>query len=321
MNQLILLLCLISQSIFFSIDNSLLAQDAGTLSKKEQSKIDQPKDAEPKIEKSVYDRAGTWNIQWGYNRDYYTQSDINFRGPGYNYTLKSIVAKDKPERLNASVYLDPTKFDIPQYNLRFTYFLKDHLFLTFGQDHMKYVMSRGQTVNYSGYIDPNVLTFNQMALSKEAFFLTYLFPDHVKQMAGYHGGEQTIALTPDVLKFEHTDGLNLLFLDIGWSHPLWTAEDGSSGISLVGSIGGGPVICRSDVRVMGKGKNNNFHLSGYGVSGYVATRYDITRKFFLELGGKGGYIDLTDIFTSGGSNRASQNFGFLELVVMGGISI
>ncbi|MCW7456850.1 hypothetical protein ND856_00750 [Leptospira bandrabouensis] len=270
---------------------------------------------------TIRDKKGNWNIQWGYNRDYYTQSDINFRGPGYNYSLKSVDARDKPESFKADVYLNPTKFEIPQYNLKFSYFFTDRFFLSFGEDHMKYVVTQGQPVKYSGYIDPGVIAKNQMALSTEAALFIYLFPGHVQEMAGYHGGDQTIALTPDILKYEHTDGLNYLFLDFGWITPLYTSSDGLSGLSLVSSIGGGPVVCRSDVRVLGKGQNNNFHLSGYGVSGYVATRYEFSRTYFLEFGGKGGYIDLTDVLTTGGSNRASQNFGFLELILSGGIAI
>ncbi|WP_208725746.1 hypothetical protein [Leptospira noumeaensis] len=270
---------------------------------------------------SIHDKKGRWNLQWGYNRSSYTQSDINFRGPGYNYTLKDVNAKDKPESFKPEVYLNPSKFEIPQYNLKISYFFTDRFFLAFGQDHMKYVVTPGQPVKYSGYIDPGVIAKNQLALSPEAAAFIYLFPGHVQEMAGYHGGEQTIALTPDILKYEHTDGLNYLFLDFGWITPLYTSSDGLSGISLVSTIGAGPVVCRSDVRVLGKGQNNNFHLSGYGVSGYVATRYEFSRTYFIELGGKGGYIDLTDVLTSGGSNRASQNFGFLELVLSGGIAI
>ncbi|MGE8721353.1 hypothetical protein [Leptospira terpstrae] len=270
---------------------------------------------------TIHDKKGNWNLQWGYNRSSYTQSDINFRGPGYEFTLKDVNAKDKPESFKPEVYFNPSKFEIPQYNLKISYFFTDRFFLAFGQDHMKYVVTPGQPVKYSGYIDPGVIAKNQLALSPEAAAFIYLFPGHVQEMAGYHGGDQTIALTPDILNYEHTDGLNYLFLDFGWITPLYTSSDGLSGVSLVSTIGGGPVVCRSDVRVLGKGQNNNFHLSGYGVSGYVATRYEFSRTYFLELGGKGGYIDLTDVLTSGGSNRASQNFGFLELVLSGGVSI
>jgi len=270
---------------------------------------------------TILDNKGKWTFQWGYNRSSYTQSDINFRGPGYNYTLKAVDAKDKPESFKAEVYLNPAKFEIPQYNFKAAYFFTDHFFLSFGQDHMKYVVTPGQSVKYSGYIDPLVISKNQLDPSVESLVFIYLFPDHVASMAGYHGGEQTISLTPDILKYEHTDGLNFLFVDVGMKNPIWTAADGQSGISFLSSVGAGAVVCRSDVRVMGKGQNNNFHLSGYGVSGYVATRYEFTRTYFLELGAKGGYIDLPDILTSGGSNRASQNFGFLELIFSGGIAI
>ena len=276
---------------------------------------------ESKSLKSIEDRKGRWNFQWGYNRAYFTPSDINFRGTGYHYTLKSVDAKDKPESFNPEVYLDPAKLVIPQYNYKFTYYISDRFFISFGQDHMKYVVSQGQTVNYSGYIDPLAIRKSLLEPSPEALVFLYLFPEHVNELAGYHGGEQTIALTPDILKFEHTDGLNLLFVDFGWNTPLWTASDGKSGLSLVSSVGGGGVVCRSDVRVMGKGQNNNFHLSGYGVSAYVAPRYDFNRSYFIELGAKGGYIDLLDILTSGGSSRASQNFGFMELIFSGGLSI
>ncbi|EMO56889.1 hypothetical protein LEP1GSC161_2480, partial [Leptospira santarosai str. CBC1416] len=102
--------------------------------------------------KRVDQKKGTWSFQWGYNRDSYTQSDINFHGPGYKFTLKDVVAKDKPERFNPSVYLNPSLWEIPQYNFRLTYYFTDRFFLAFGQDHMKYVMSRGQAANIYGYI-------------------------------------------------------------------------------------------------------------------------------------------------------------------------
>ncbi|WP_246047879.1 hypothetical protein [Leptospira ilyithenensis] len=268
----------------------------------------------------VGNRKGKWTFQWGYNRSGYTQSDINFRGPGYHYTYKSVDAKDKPERLSA-VYIDPTKFEIPQYNLKASYFFSDHFFLAFGQDHMKYVVTQGQPVAYSGYVDPLAIQKNNLHPAIESIAFQYLFPGHIAQMAGYHGGEEVITLTPDILKFEHTDGLNFLFLDAGYLIPMWTAANGESALSWVTSAGGGMVVCRTDARVMGKGQNNNFHISGYGVSGYTAGRYEFMKTYFLELGGKAGYIDLTDILTSGGSNRASQNFGFVELVFSGGIAI
>lgn len=231
-----------------------------------------------------------------------------------------MVARDKPEKFNPSVYLNPSLWEIPQYNFRLTYYFSDKFFIAFGQDHMKYVMSRGQAANIYGYIDPLVIQKAHLATSPESSVYLYLFPDAYKKWEGYHNGE-TVNITPDFLKFEHTDGLNFLYLDVGMIQPIWVSSNGENALSFVSSIGGGPIVCRSDVRLFGEGKNNHFHTSGYGVSGYVAARADIFRSVFFEFGGKGGYIDLPNIFTNGHSkDRASQNFGFLELVIFGGVN-
>ncbi|WP_016760269.1 hypothetical protein [Leptospira weilii] len=270
--------------------------------------------------KRVDQKKGSWSFQWGYNRDSYTQSDINFHGPGYKFTLKDVVAKDRPEKFDPSVYLNPSLWEIPQYNFRLTYYITDRFFFAFGQDHMKYVMSRGQAANIYGYIDPLSIQKAHLGTSPDSAVYLYLFPDAYKKLEGYHNGE-TINITPDFLKFEHTDGLNFLYIDVGTIQPLLISSDGENALSFVASVGGGPIICRSDVRLFGEGKNNRFHASGYGVSGYVASRVDIYRLVFFELGAKGGYIDLSSIFTNGHSkDRASQNFGFLELVIFGGVN-
>ncbi|WP_167731807.1 hypothetical protein [Leptospira stimsonii] len=282
-----------------------------------------PAPVDPKkveAERRVDQRKGTWSFQWGYNRDYYTQSDITFKGPGYNFTLKDVVAKDKPEKLDPSVYLNPSLWEIPQYNFRLTYYFADKFFVAFGQDHMKYVMSRGQAANINGYIDPLAIQRAHLGTASDMAVYLYLFPDAYKRLEGYHNGE-TINVTPDFLKFEHTDGLNFLYLDVGMVQPLWVSSNGENAFSFVSSVGGGPIIARSDVRLFGEGKNNHFHASGYGVSGYVAGRTDLYKSFFFEFGAKGGYIDLPNIFTTGRSkDRASQNFGFLEIMVFGGVN-
>ncbi|WP_425460386.1 hypothetical protein [Leptospira sarikeiensis] len=282
----------------------------------EQKKTEEPK----KEERRVDQRKGRWSFQWGYNRDSYTQSDINFKGPGYQFTLKDVVARDKPEKFSTDVYLNPSLWEIPQYNLKFTYYITDNLFIAFGQDHMKYVMSRGQAASISGYIDPLAIENGRLHTSFESAPYALLFPNNINQFAGYHGGE-TINITPDFLKFEHTDGLNYLFVDVGYVAPLWVSANGENAFSLVGSVGAGPVVCRSDVRLFGEGHNNRFHLSGYGVSGYSALRIDLFKSFFFEFGAKGGYIDLTSIYTNGKSkDRATQNFGFVEMIASAGIT-
>lgn len=267
--------------------------------------------------RSIDERKGTWSIQWGYNRDAYTQSDINFRGPGYRFTLKDVVAKDKPENIGP-VYLSPSEFDVPQFSFRYTRYITNHFTLSFGQDHMKYVLTRGQASNIYGYIDPLAIQRAHLQPSLESLPYLYLFPAQYKQYEGVHLGEP-INITPDFLKFDHTDGLNYFQVDVGFIQQIWMSDSGEHGLSMLSSIGGGPIVCRSDVRLFGEGRNNVYHLSGYGVSAMVGLRFDFFRSFFVELSGKGGYADLSDILTNGRSkDRARQNFGFVEKAVFFG---
>ena len=86
---------------------------------------------------SIYPRAEFQrkgkNFSWGYNRSSYTQSDINFKGPGYKFTLQDVTAQDKPELID-STYLNPTTFDVPQFNWRWGKYLTDSVYFSLGQD-------------------------------------------------------------------------------------------------------------------------------------------------------------------------------------------
>ena len=56
-------------------------------------------------------------IQWGYNTEWYTKSNIRFRMPGgTDFTLHHVKAQDRPD-LDA-IYKKPKDISIPQYNYR-----------------------------------------------------------------------------------------------------------------------------------------------------------------------------------------------------------
>jgi hypothetical protein len=149
----------------------------------------------------------------------------------------------------------------------------------------------------------------------------YLFPQITNSYAGYHGGEG-VKVTPDLLKFEHTDGLNYFSGDIGITHPLCESADGRHALSLNAAVGAGPVVLKSDVRLFGEGKNNRYNVGGYGVSSNAGLRFDYDKRYFFETTLRGGYIDLLHVQTTGKSrDRANQNFGFLEIIAAVGYNI
>ena len=97
-------------------------------------------------------KKGQCFFYWGYNRGYYSASDIHFKGNDYEFTLKQVKANDRQSKLAADPYLRIDQITIPQYDYRLGFCLTDKYALSFGFDHMKYVMNQNQTVKMSGYI-------------------------------------------------------------------------------------------------------------------------------------------------------------------------
>ena len=122
-------------------------------------------------------------VLWAYNRSHYANSDIHFHGSGYEFTLYDVMAHDDPSEFETDVYLNPTKFTIPQFNFRAGYFFKPNWSLSVGWDHMKYKMNNLQSARIEGYINESV---------SERYGAVY--------------SDTTIQLKSSFLKYEHTDG-------------------------------------------------------------------------------------------------------------------
>lgn len=65
---------------------------------------------------------GSFYFAWGYNKDWFSKSDIHFESKGkdnYSFTILNVKAKDKP-KLD---HIFDTNVSIPQYIYRFGYYL------------------------------------------------------------------------------------------------------------------------------------------------------------------------------------------------------
>ena len=231
--------------------------------------------------------SGRLFVHWGYNRAIFTRSDIRFTGPDYDFTLRQVKAVDRPEPFSPKNYFAPANIWIPQYNYRVGYFLNERWSVSLGLDHMKYVVAQGQKVQEDGYAR-NTGT-------------------------GEWSNTQQITLTPDVLQYEHTDGLNLLSVDADRYHSLWNGGNGRRCLHVFEGAFAGPVIPRTDVRLFGVGLNNRFHLAGWGAGVQAGIHFTFCRVLYLRATAKGGYIDLPDVLTTGTSeDRARQHFFFAQ---------
>src|SRR4051812_16513903 len=136
---------------------------------------------------------GTFYIGWGYNKDWFSKSDLHFKNTSdeynaytqvvddYNFTVYDVKAKDRPgfKKLLTS---QPT---IPQYVYRIGYYFNDkhNLGIEINFDHAKYVVDDYQTLHVKGSI-------------------------HGKWI------DQDTLIDPNTfLHFEHTNGANFFMVD------------------------------------------------------------------------------------------------------------
>ncbi|RZK11752.1 MAG: hypothetical protein EOO46_05710 [Flavobacterium sp.] len=250
-------------------------------------------------EKYTAHNKGKFFISWGGNRESYSKSDIHFKGDGYDFTLKNVQADDKPKGYHID-YLNPARMTIPQTNLKLGYFITDHYSISIGVDHMKYVMRQDQTVNMTGNIN------------------------------GYAPYDGVYNNTPQVLEkefltFEHTDGLNYVhaefsrFDDVSSLFKIGNTD--KIQINLTEGIGAGILYPKTNTKILGKERYDQFHVSGYGLSAKAGLNITFFKHFYLQGELKGGYIDMQDIRTTKSTNdSASQHFTFFQRIIsVGGI--
>lgn len=246
-------------------------------------------------EKESYSRKGEYFVYWGYNRSFsYSESDIRFRGIGYDFTLYKAVAADAPTPIqDIGTYLNPGLLSIPQFNFRAGYFFNDHWCLSLGWDHMKYVVQDWQKVAISGHISPQV---SDPAITVDP-----------KYVGDFTKEANTVVLDPDhFLHLEHTDGFNYAALELDRYDRLWTAKNKKLSLDWLAGMGAGAMVPRSDVHLFGVGANHFWNISGYGFSAKAGLRFDFSKRLFFQTDVKYGFSRLNNIPTTGRDTDYAQ---------------
>lgn len=271
---------MMSSFVFGQKKDSLLVENNADLFKTPVSKKPEP-----------LSKKGQMFAFYGWNRAAFSNSDIRFKGNGYDFQLNNVTAQDRPTKFGI-VYFDPSWFTVTQYNFRIGYFIKDNLALVLGIDHMKYVMDQDQTVNFKGHIsDPEYAAMvqnGQVNLADEKF-----------------------------LTFEHTDGLNYENLGLEKYKSLINKKN----VDLVWSYGAGIgfMFPKSNVKLFGNERSDRFHVAGMGTDVRASLNLVLWNHVMVRLEGKAGYINMWDIKTTLNNkpDKAQQDFVFGQ--IMGGI--
>jgi hypothetical protein len=208
------------------------------------------------------DSKGKYYIAFGYNKDWYTRSDIRVHDDENNtmdFTLYDMTARDRPDIRN----IFRLQLSIPQYGYRMGYWFPSGRFgVEINFDHAKYIVNDNQTARIDGHI-------NGVQVSGDTL------------------------VTPHFLHLEHTDGANFLMFNIMYRQSLLQRKYLST--SWITKLGGGMVVPRSDVTLFGQRWNHCFHVAGQVFGIETGFRTEFFRFFFLETTVKGAYANYANV--------------------------
>ncbi|CAI8244924.1 MAG: Uncharacterised protein [Cryomorphaceae bacterium] len=245
-------------------------------------------------QKITGNKKGDLTVLWGWNRGWYSNSDIHFKGDNYDFTLSDVVAKDRQTKFDPAIYFHPHWITIPQTNFRIEYFHKENYSMSLGVDHMKYVVQQNQNVAITGSIEDSGIAYD-----------------------GDYNNE-TINIEDGFLRFEHSDGLNYINFEYRRFDNLVKYENWN--LNIAEGLGTGFLLPRTNATLFNNKRHDKFHLAGYGFSAVVALNLSY-KRFFIQSELKGGFINMPDMRTTEyKSDRASQHFFFSQLNFLVGYS-
>ncbi len=239
----------------------------------------------PKNEKKFF-------FYWGYNRGVYASNDIKYKGPGYEFTVYDVVGHDMPEVFDPKVYFNITKLTIPQFNIRAGYHWRNNIYFTIGWDHMKYQSTNGQTVIMNGHVDST----------------------YSEKYAGVYDNRKVQMTHRDFLKMEHSDGFNLVKINIEKHFELVSTKKKQVALSAV--LATGPIfpLTWTNATLLGKHNDDRPRFSGLGISATAGGRLTFFRRFFFQFNLDAGYVNAWAITPrpKGAPDRASQKIKYFQ---------
>jgi hypothetical protein len=124
-------------------------------------------------------------------------------------------------------------------------------------------------------------------------------------------------VTPNLLKFEHTNGANFLMINLLKRYHLLISKNKKHWLSAVVKPGAGIVIPKTDVAILGNHLDNRFHIAGYIAGVEVGLRYDLFKYAFVEFTGKGTFANYMNVLVIG-SGKAKHHFFTGEAILSAG---
>lgn len=229
-------------------------------------------------------RKGEFYFSWGYNKEWYTRSDVKVSQPslGNDYAFKSVQSHDHPG-WDEGLFSIP--LSIPQYNYRLGYFFnkKKGLALEINFDHTKHIIQEGSLVRISGTLH-NRQVDSTVNFSEGNGFYYFL-----------------------------NNGANFLLFNIVKRWKWHESRNGNFRVDALAKGGVGPVIPHVQNSFFGQANDPGFQLGGWNMGLEGALRATFLRHLFLEFSNKLDYASYSGLKTYKGTAR--QSFGTYEMIL------
>ena len=224
-------------------------------------------------------------LQWGYNTEWYTKSNIHFNsvvdGVPHNFTIYKARAHDRSDM--DAIVKNPLQISIPQYNYRLGFYLnkKHSKAIEINFDHTKYIVYNNQVVRAKGNIGNNYF-------------------------------DKDTSFTFNQVHFEHTNGAN--FYHINYVRQYELKRNAKRPVfTALWKAGGGIMIPKTDITLSNKRVDNRFVVAGYCFGAEGGARWYMSRKLFFEGTAKAGFANYTNALGAG-NGRVNHSFGYFELI-------
>lgn len=229
---------------------------------------------------------GQLYLSWGYNKEWYTLSNIHVRQEslGNDYTFKNVIGKDKPGWNDKSIFKQP--ISIPQYNYRLGYWFKNNWAIEINFDHTKYQVDQQQLLHIEGKMN-----FQPV---------------------------DTYVINRGNLLWQLNNGANFFLFNIVHRIQVPKMQYKHFNVSLLMKGGLGFMVPHVENTILGNNNKPGFQLGGWDVGVEAALRFTFFKYAYLEYCNKAVYARYSNLKIYEG--QARQAFGCYEMIANIGVN-
>ena len=238
-------------------------------------------------------KKGEFYISWGYNKEWYTSSNLHISQPslGNDYKFANVLANDHPGWDHG---ITNKAISIPQYNYRVGYFFKDNWGFEINFDHTKYIVTTNQLLHVKGTKDG-------------------------KQVDEFYENNKPYGNAQQPLTYFLNNGANFLLFNLVHRKHLTSFNTNWFDASVLLKGGVGIVIPHVENTIFGESNDPHFQVGGMDVGVEAALRMTFAKYVFLEYCNKLVYANYWGLRIKDGTAR--QAFGCYEMILNLGVSV